>query len=237
MTRIIDNTAVVSADAPIRAAQYLRMSTEHQQYSTENQADAIQEYAEKNNIEIVRTYADEGISGLTFEGRPGIQKLIADIESGSADFQLVVVYDVSRWGRFQDVDESIYYEVRCRKAGVRVVFCGEPFADDDNIGTKFQRLVSSSTAREHSRVLSVKVHMGQTTLIRKGFRQGGPAGFGLRRLLVDDAGNPKLQLRRLEHKSIQTDRVILVPGPPEEIEIVKRIYIPISSSADSPNCR
>ncbi|WP_371811550.1 recombinase family protein [Brucella sp. BO3] len=66
--------------------------------------------------------------------------------------------------------------------------------------------------------------MGQTTLIKKGFRQGGPAGFGLRRLLVDDAGNPKIELRRLEHKSIQTDRVILVPGPPEEIEIVRRIY-------------
>lgn len=61
---MIDNTAAVSADAPIHAAQYLRMSTDHQQYSTENQAGAIQEYAEKNNIEIVRTYADEGISGL-----------------------------------------------------------------------------------------------------------------------------------------------------------------------------
>ncbi len=224
MIGMIDNTAVASADAPIRAAQYLRMSTDHQRYSTENQAGAILEYAEKNNIEIVRTYADEGISGLTFKGRPGIQKLIEDVESGNADFELVIVYDVSRWGRFQDVDESIYYEVRCRLAGVRIVFCGEQFADDDNIGTKFHRLVSSSSAREHSRVLSTKVHMGQTTLIRKGFRQGGPAGFGLRRLLIDDAGNPKSELRRREHKSIQTDRVILIPGPPDEIEIVRRIY-------------
>ncbi|CAB4327317.1 recombinase family protein [Brucella sp. 09RB8918] len=224
MIGMIDNTAAAAADAPIRAAQYLRMSTDHQRYSTENQAGAIQEYAERNNILIVRTYADEGISGLTFKGRPGIQRLVADVESRNADFELVIVYDVSRWGRFQDVDESIYYEVRCRLAGVRLVFCGEQFANDDNIGSKFHRLVSSSAAREHSRVLSTKVHMGQTTLIRKGFRQGGPAGFGLRRLLVDDAGNPKIELRRLEHKSIQTDRVILVPGPPEEIEIVRRIY-------------
>lgn len=222
--RLNNNTAIVAGDAPIRAAQYLRMSTEHQKYSTENQAGAIQEYAARNNMEIVRTYADEGISGLTFEGRPGIQRLIADVENGHADFQLVIVYDVSRWGRFQDIDENIYYEVRCRKAGVRVVFCGEQFADDDNIGTKFQRLVSSSTAREHSRVLSTKVHMGQTTLIRKGYRQGGPAGYGLRRLLIDEAGNPKLQLRRGEHKSIQTDRVILVPGPSDEIEIIRSIY-------------
>ena len=48
----------------LRAAQYVRMSTEHQQYSTENQADAIRQYAERRGIEIVRTYADEGRSGL-----------------------------------------------------------------------------------------------------------------------------------------------------------------------------
>ena len=39
------------------------MSTEHQQYSTENQADKIREYAARRNIQIVRTYADEGKSG------------------------------------------------------------------------------------------------------------------------------------------------------------------------------
>ncbi len=49
---------------PIRAAQYVRMSTEHQQYSTENQADVIREWAAKRGCEIVRTYADDGKSGL-----------------------------------------------------------------------------------------------------------------------------------------------------------------------------
>ncbi|WP_083331572.1 recombinase family protein [Brucella inopinata] len=139
---MIDNTAATAADAPIRAAQYLRMSTDHQRYSTENQAGAIQEYAERNNILIVRTYADEGISGLTFKGRPGIQRLVADVESGNADFELVIVYDVSRWGRFQDVDESIYYEVRCRLAGVRLVFCGEQFANEGLSGILCLRRLS-----------------------------------------------------------------------------------------------
>ena len=49
----------------VRAAQYVRMSTEHQQYSTDNQSDKIRDYAEKRGIEIVRTYADEGKSGLS----------------------------------------------------------------------------------------------------------------------------------------------------------------------------
>lgn len=42
-----------------RAAEYVRMSTEHQQYSTENQADKIREYAQRRGIQIVKTYADD----------------------------------------------------------------------------------------------------------------------------------------------------------------------------------
>ena len=90
-----------------RAAQYVRMSTEHQQYSTENQSDKIREYAARRNIEIVRTYADEGKSGLRIDGRQALQRLIGDVQSGEADFQVILVYDVSRWGRFQDADESV----------------------------------------------------------------------------------------------------------------------------------
>jgi DNA invertase Pin-like site-specific DNA recombinase len=104
-------TAAETMNAP-RAAQYVRMSTEHQQYSTHNQADKIREYAEKRGIAIVRTYADEGKSGLSLGGRAALQQLIADVEQGSADFSLVLVYDVSRWGRFQDADESAFWECR-----------------------------------------------------------------------------------------------------------------------------
>ena len=68
----------------LRAAQYVRMSTEHQQYSTNNQADKILEYAQRRNIEIVRTYADEGKSGLPLGGRASLQKLLAWSRDGLA---------------------------------------------------------------------------------------------------------------------------------------------------------
>jgi hypothetical protein len=85
-------------------------------------------------------------------------------------------------------------------------------------------MLKRKMAGEYSRELSVKVFAGQCRLIEKGFRQGGPAGFGLRRQLVDETGLDKTILGRLEHKSIQTDRVVLVPGPPDEIDVVQRIY-------------
>ena len=208
----------------LRAAEYVRMSTEHQQYSTDNQASAIRIYAERRGYEIVRTYADEGKSGLNLGGRRALQALLKDVESGQADFTALIVYDVSRWGRFQDPDEAASYELRCRRAGVQVHYCAEQFENDGSIGSSIIKTVKRAMAGEYSRELSVKVFAGQAHLIRLGFRQGGPAGYGLRRLLVDQAGTTKGMLGRGEHKSIATDRVILVPGPDGELETVREIY-------------
>lgn len=208
-----------------RAAEYVRMSTEHQQYSTQNQHDKIREYAARRNIEIVRTYADEGKSGLRIDGRQALQRLINDVEVGVVDFQIILVYDVSRWGRFQDADESAYYEYVCRRAGIQVAYCAEQFENDGSPVSTIVKGVKRAMAGEYSRELSAKVFAGQCRLIELGYRQGGPAGFGLRRVLVDQNGNVKSELMRGEHKSLQTDRVILMPGPAEEVRIVNQIYL------------
>lgn len=208
----------------IRAAQYVRMSTEHQQYSTNNQADKILEYAQHRNIEIVRTYADEGKSGLSLDGRASLQRLIADAESGQADFSLVLVYDVSRWGRFQDADEAAFYEYKLKRKGIHVAYVAEQFENDGSPVSTIVKGVKRAMAGEYSRELSTKVFAGQCRLIELGFRQGGLAGYGLRRVLVDQTGSIKSELSRGEHKSLQTDRVILMPGPDPEVQIVNQIY-------------
>ena len=207
-----------------RAAQYVRMSTDHQKYSTENQADKIREYAERRSIEIVRTYADEGKSGLSIGGRAALQRLITDVESGETDFTLILVYDVSRWGRFQDADESAYYEYICKRNGILVTYVAEQFENDGSPVSTIVKGVKRAMAGEYGRELSAKVFAGQCRLIELGFRQGGPAGFGLRRVLIDQAGNIKSELSRGEHKSLQTDRVILVPGPEREVRIVNDMF-------------
>jgi DNA invertase Pin-like site-specific DNA recombinase len=200
------------------------MSTERQEYSTENQTDVIRHYAARRGIEIVRTYADEGRSGLTLEGRPALKRLLEDVQSGTADFTTILVYDVSRWGRFQNVDESGYHEHTCARAGITLQFCAEQFENDGSLGSTIFKTVKRAMAGEYSRELSVKVFAGQCRLIERGFRQGGPPGYGLRRQLIDQAGMAKGELRRGEHKSLQTDRIILVPGPPEEVHTVRWMY-------------
>src|SRR5438094_2049086 len=109
--------------ARISVAEYVRMSTEHQQYSTENQRDAIRQYAQSRGMVITRSYVDAGKSGLRIEGRAALKQLLKDVESRQVDFSVILVYDVSRWGRFQDTDESAYYEYICRRANIKVHYC------------------------------------------------------------------------------------------------------------------
>jgi DNA invertase Pin-like site-specific DNA recombinase len=217
----IPNTA---QRAPISAAEYVRASTNLQKYSTENQSEMNHNYAARHGMRIVRTYADEGKSGLTLRRRPALKKLIADVQGGRADFRAVLVYDVSRWGRFQDADESGYYEHICKRAGIRIHYCAEPFENDGNLFGAIVKSIKRAMAAEYSRELSAKTFAGQANLARLGFRRGSSPPYGTRRLLVDSSGAPKGILGSGEYKNLQNDRIILVAGPAEEIRIVRRIF-------------
>lgn len=220
-----ERTSDESSDSGlVPAAEYVRMSTEHQKYSTENQADILREYAAQHGYEIVQSYEDSGKSGLRISGRDALKQLIADVTRGDCSYRAILVYDVSRWGRFQDADESAYYEYICKKAGIPVEYCAEQFANDGSPVSTIVKGVKRAMAGEYSRELSAKVFKGQCRLIEMGFRQGGIAGYGFRRMLVDEQGAPKSVLRRGEHKSLQTERVVLVAGPDDEVAIVNEIY-------------
>jgi DNA invertase Pin-like site-specific DNA recombinase len=131
-----------------RAAMYVRMSTEHQQYSTENQAEVIKKYASSRNLVIVKTFVDHGKSGLTLSGRLALRKLLQEVQSGAADFEAILAYDVSRRGRFQNAEESAYYEYRCKQAHVQVHYCAEQFENDGSPTSALLKTIKRSMAAE-----------------------------------------------------------------------------------------
>src|SRR5258708_24366019 len=132
------------------------MSTEHQQYSTDNEMEVLRRYAEERGMEIVRTYSDEARSGLKIEGRGGLRELLRDVETGAADFSAVLVYDVSRWGRFQDVDESAYYEYICKRANVRIHYCAEQFENDGSLSSSLLKTIKRTMASATIHAISRK---------------------------------------------------------------------------------
>jgi DNA invertase Pin-like site-specific DNA recombinase len=208
----------------VPAAQYLRMSTERQEYSFDNQRQAIGVYAAKAGFIVTHTYGDAGKSGLDLKRRDGLRQLLNDVVGGNQTYKAILVYDISRWGRFQDADEAAHYEFVCKAAGLQVHYCAEQFANDNSLPSSMMKGLKRIMAGEFSRELSVKVSAGIKRVSQNGFRTGGTPGYGLRRMLVSASREPKCLLARGERKSLQTDRVILVPGPDYEVRCVRDMF-------------
>src|SRR5258708_33014900 len=172
----------------VPAAQYLRMSTEQQQYSLQNQMVAIGHYAVNTGFDVVQTYSDAARSGVVLRKRSGLRQLLQDVVSGKAEYRAVLVYDVSRWGRFQDSDEAAHYEFLCKSAGVPVHYCAETFANDGTLPSLIMKALKRTMAGEFSRGFGVKVVAGHKRPARLGFTQGAIPGYGLRRMLAFASG-------------------------------------------------
>src|SRR5580700_10398381 len=183
----------------VSAAQYLRVSTERQQYSLEFQSARIAQYAQENGFEICQTYCDEAKSGLEIRRRQGLSQLLQDVVGAKQSYKVVLVYDVSRWGRFQDPDEAAHYEFLCKAAGVPVYYCAETFSNDSTLPNAVMKALKRAMAGEYSRELSQRTERAKRIVAERGFRAGGAAGYGLRRMLVSSDRTPK---RLLVHGEI-----------------------------------
>lgn len=209
---------------PIPAAQYLRMSRNQQRLSIESQAAAIEWYAYAHNFRVVQSYVDTGRSGLTLNHREGLKQLLQDVFSTTKAYKAILVYDVSRWGRFQDPDEAAHYEFMCKSAGVPVYYCAEAFSNDSTLSNTIMKALKRAMAGEYSRELSQRTERGKRMVAERGLRAGGAPGYGLRRMLISSDGTPKRLLEHGEITSIDDSRVILVHGPRREVAIVREIY-------------
>lgn len=214
----------MSSGTRLPVAQYLRMSTEHQRYSIDNQTDAIGKYADAQGFEVIKTYSDEAKSGLMLKHRLGLSQLLSDALQGPQPYKAILVYDVSRWGRFQDIDESAYYEFLCKNAGLPIHYCAEEFVNNGAMPNVVMKALKRAMAAEYSRELSSKVFEGEKRISQFGFWVGSIPGYGLRRMLCSPDGAHKQIMEFHERKNLSTDRVTLVPGPIEEVETVRKIF-------------
>jgi hypothetical protein len=135
-----------------------------------------------------------------------------------------LVYDVSRWGRFQDIDASAYYEYHCRLNGVQIVYVQETFSDEVTPMATLLKGLKRAMAAEYSRELSIKCRAGQDRAIDLGFQMGSLPCIGLRRLAVSKEQGRTRLLDSLERKGTQSEHIRWVPGPEHEIDTVRRIF-------------
>jgi len=210
------------------------MSDDGQQFSIENQKAAIHDYAERNGYNIVKTYVDAGKSGIVLKHREALRQLLQDVLNGNAGYKAILVYDVSRWGRFPNNDEGAHYEFVCTQAGIPLHYCAESFANDGTPSSSLLKALKRSMAAEYSRELSDKVFRGKCRLVQMGYWVGGQAGYGYRRMMISADGQRKQVMKLGECKSLVTDRVILVPGSRQEIECVRHMFSMVINGGHGP---
>ena len=167
---------------------------------------------------------DRGKSGLTAEGRDAFNDMMENWVKRRDDFTLVLCLDVSRWGRFQDIDLSATYSAECKRHGKQVVYTtlGKPKENDQlyQVHVHFERY----RAAQYSKDLSEKVYRGCVKIAQQGYWAGGKPPYGLQRLLLDERRNPVQLLQPGQRKGIQNQRVTLAPGDEQQVSVVRRIF-------------
>ncbi len=206
------------------AAQYLRMSTDRQDVSLEYQAKTIAKWAEAHGYSIVETYSDEGISGVGIEKRQALKDLLRTVIGGQSPFHAVLVYDVSRWGRFQNPDQAAHYEFMCQEAGVPVEYCAESFRNDGSAMSGLIKHVKRTMAAEFSREASARLSKAKMVLRNRSYWTGGLPGYGYRRAIVNSDGAVVRVCDNLERASSAHCHTRLVLGPSHEVETVRGIF-------------
>ena len=213
------------APALVRAVAYYRHSAQdRQENSIPIQQDQVRAWAQQHGVEIIREFCDAGRSGLNSEDRPAFTEMMEEWIAKRNDFEYVLCLDVSRWGRFQDIDLSAQFSAICKKNKKQVIYTtiGKPKENDPlyPVYVQFERF----RAAQYSRELSDKVWRGCVKIAEQGYWAGGPPPYGLQRLLLDEKREPLNVLQPGQRKGIQNQRVTLVEGPPEEVATIRRIF-------------
>jgi len=194
-----------------------------QEMSIPDQRKALQKYCDEKGYEIVEEFQDEGISGTTFEKRPGAMRLFQKVQDGRHDFSGVVILNESRFGRAPNTKETFHYEYLLEKSGVLVEYV-QSESNMPGAPGLIMRAVKYEQAAEFSKQLSKDVIRGHSTAARMGYSTGGFPPLGYSRMVCDESGKELFTLIPGQRKAIKNYWVKWVPGDLSKVALVNRIF-------------
>ncbi|MEK7612113.1 MAG: recombinase family protein [Patescibacteria group bacterium] len=217
----------LSSPAKKKAVAYYRHSAEdRQENSVAIQREHAEKFAKEHSIEIIHEEADEGISGLT-ENRLGFKRLLDEwiLSPDAPQFDYVLVYDVSRWGRFQNPNKGAHYQFLCEEKNKKVIYVSRGFPkEEQQLISHLQTSVEQYMAADYSKQLSGKTYHGCAKVSEQGYSAGGMPTYGMVRVLLDIHKQPVRILERGEWKSIANERVTFTPRNDETTRTVQEIF-------------
>lgn len=222
----------------LKAVAYYRHSAEDkQENSVDNQREQVEQFAAKEDIQIVEHFQDEGISGLT-ANRPGFQEMFAKWVTNptAPKIDYILVYDASRFGRFQKMSEVWRLLRICeeRDISLATVMRGLP-KEKGSVMDSFIITLDFSMSGETSKTLSEKVSYGSAKIASQGYSVGGCAPYGYVRVLLNEERERVRILEHKVHKEVSNQRVSFEPAKTGEAKIVQRIYREFVARGRFPN--
>ena len=171
----------------MRVAAYARFSSDNQRVeSIDAQLRAIRQYCSDNDLMIVKTYADEAVSG-TSDQRDQFLQMIKDAKKNM--FDLVIVHKLDRFARNRY--DSAIYRKELQDANVKLISVLER-VDEENPENIILLSVLEGMNEYYSKNLAREVRKGQKENALKGIHNGGvpPLGFKVdpetRKLVINE---------------------------------------------------
>lgn len=199
------------------AYAYLRVSGTAQVngHGLQRQKDAIDEYAKAHKYEIVKVFADEGVSG-TLVDRPGFADLVVAVQSNGV--RAVIIERLDRLARDVMVQESIIRDLKAKGVNLISTTEGPDLAADDPT-RKLVRQLFGSVAEYEKDMLVLKLRAARMAAKRKHGKCEGRKPYG------DSDPREKATVKRiknLRHKRkgrpkpgpVQVARVLQAEGYP-----------------------
>jgi site-specific DNA recombinase len=177
----------------MRTACYARYSSDLQrETSREDQIRVCRDYAQRHGWawQDEHVYSDDGVSGASLEGRPGVQALLAAAACVPPPFDVLLVDDSSRVAR--DLPDALGVLRRLRFAGVRVLYLSQGI-DSDHEQAETLVTVHGLVDGLYLREMAAKIRRGLAGQISRGFATGGVT-YGYRTVRVPDPVRPDAHL-------------------------------------------
>jgi len=155
------------------AVIYARYSSHNQRdVSIEQQIKQCQEYAQRNNLQVVEVYADRAVSGKT-DRRPNFQRMMRDAEK--KQFRFVIAWKSNRMGR--NMLKAMINEARLDEQGVRCLYTEEDF--DDTAAGRFALRNMMNVNQFYSENMAEDIMRGMLDNARKCMVNNGglPLGY------------------------------------------------------------
>lgn len=216
-----------TANGPIPAVGYIRMSTDDQKDSPDRQRGEIQTLADRDGYKIIRWYEDHGLTGTESANRPNFQRLMKDIEQH--DFQAVLMYEQSRFSR-EDIFDAMAHWKLLKDAGITIVTVQRGEMRFDDIAGLLTAMIGQHEARSESVKLSHRVLSGKKKKAAQGDHHS-TIPFGYDKEIRDESGTLMKRLSNTDRfKRPKTWKSSLVPSAdPAIVDSVRYIFESVAS--------